>query len=130
MTAYVTIKDVDGVLGTEWTTTDKKASAVLQANAYMTNLRLQGIKLNALPQDVITAGAYLAKSAAEGNLYKQQTESGALTSRTVDADGVRVSKNYASGQASSTSLLPGDVQLALALLGQWRSNPLAFRVYR
>ena len=130
MTTYVTVEGVDGVLGTEWTTADKKASAVLQANAYMTSLNLQGIDLNAIPADVITAGAYLAKSAAEGTLYKQQTESGSLTSKTVDADGVKVSKTYASGQATSTQLLPADVQLALSLLGQWRSNPLAFRVYR
>ncbi len=130
MTTYVTVEDVDGVLGTEWTTAEKKASAVLQANAYMTSLNLQGIDLTAMPEDVTTAGAYLAKSAAEGTLYKQQTESGSLTSRTVDADGVRGSKTYASSQNTAYSLLPADVQLALSLLGQWRSNPLAFRVYR
>jgi len=130
MTTYVTVEDVDGVLGTEWTTADKKASAVLQANAYMTSLNLQGIDVSAIPADVITAGAYLAKSAAEGMLYKQQTESGSLTSKTVDADGVKVSKTYASGQATTTQRLPADVQLALSLLGQWRSSPLAFRVYR
>lgn len=130
MTTYITVADVDEILGPDWTTTDKKQMAVLQANAYMTSLNLQGIDLTAIPEDVITAGAYLAKSAAEGTLYKQQTESGSLTSKTVDADGVKVSKTYASGQATSTQLLPADVQLALSLLWQWRSNPLAFRVYR
>lgn len=129
MATYITVADVDALLGNDWTETDKKARAVLQANAYLTALNLQGIT-DATPDDVKMAGAYLASTAATGMLYRQQTESGALSSKTVDADGVKVSKTYASGQTSSTSLLPDNVQLALALLQPWRSNPLAFRVYR
>lgn len=129
MTIYVTVSDVDGVLGADWTTSDKKARAVLQANAYLTALNLQGIP-EITPDDVKQAGAFLASASAAGVLYKQQIESGALTSKTVDADGVRVTKSYASSQSVSSSSLPEDVQLALALLKPWRSNPLAFRVYR
>ncbi len=126
---YITVSDVDDILGTSWTDDSKKAKAVLQANAYMTALKLSCVA-DPTPDDVKQAGAFLAKAAAEGVLYKQQTESGSLTSKTVDADGVKVSKTYSSGQNSSTALLPADVQLALALLQPWRSNPLAFRVYR
>lgn len=129
MATYITVADVDELLGADWAETEKKARAVLQANAYLTALNLQGIT-DATPDDVKMAGAYLASTAATGMLYRQQTESGALSSKTVDADGVKVSKTYASGQASSTSLLPDNVQLALALLQPWRSNPLSFRVYR
>lgn len=129
MTTYITVADVDEILGPDWTTPDKKTMAVLQANVYMTALNLSCIA-SPRPDEVKQAGAFLAKTAVEGTLYKQQTESGSLTSKTVDADGVKVSKTYASGQNSSTALLPADVQLALALLQPWRSNPLAFRVYR
>lgn len=129
MTTYITVADVDELLGAEWADADKKSLAVMQANAYLTALNLQGIT-GATPDDVKQAGALLAKAAAEGELYKQQTESGSLVSKSVDADGVKVSKSYASGQSSATSLLPADVQLALAILQPWRSNPMAFRVYR
>ncbi|MDU4288334.1 MAG: protein singed [Mixta calida] len=129
MATYITVADVDELLGADWAPAEKKAKAVLQANAYLTALNLQGI-IDATPDDVKMAGAYLALTAATGMLYRQQTESGALSSKMVDADGVKVSKTYASGQTSSTSLLPDNVQLALALLQPWRSNPFAFRVYR
>lgn len=129
MATYITAADVDELLGTDWAAPDKKARAVMQANAFLTALNLQGVTGNT-PEDVKQAGALLASAAAAGVLYKQQTESGALTSKTVDADGVRVTKSYASGQNTVGSLLPEDVQLALALLKPWRSNPMAFRVYR
>ncbi|MBD8260487.1 protein singed [Pantoea agglomerans] len=129
MTTYITVADVDELLGAGWAESDKKARAVMQANAYLTALNLKGIT-GATPDDVKQAGALLASAAAAGVLYRQQTESGALTSKTVDADGVRVTKSYASSQSTSNTLLPADVQLALALLKPWRSNPLAFRVYR
>jgi hypothetical protein len=129
MTTYITVADVDDILGASWADEAVKPKSVLQANAYLTALNLQGVT-GAAPDDVKQAGAYLASAAATGTLYKQQTESGSLVSKSVDADGVKVSKTYASGQSSATSLLPADVQLALALLQPWRSNPLAFRVYR
>ncbi|WP_418156847.1 protein singed [Pantoea agglomerans] len=129
MATYITAAEVDELLGAGWAESDKKARAVMQANAYLTALNLQGIT-GATPDDVKQAGALLASAAAAGVLYRQQTESGALTSKTVDADGVRVTKSYASSQSTSNTLLPADVQLALALLKPWRSNPLAFRVYR
>jgi len=129
MATYITAAEVDELLGAGWAESDKKARAVMQANAYLTALNLQGIT-GATPDDVKQAGALLASAAAAGVLYRQQTESGVLTSKTVDADGVRVTKSYASSQSTSNTLLPADVQLALALLKPWRSNPLAFRVYR
>lgn len=130
MTTYITVADVDSILGTSWADDSVKAKAVLQANAYMTALNLQNVPDNPVPDDVKQAGAYLASAAASGVLYKQKAESGALTSKTVDADGVRVTKSYASSESQGNTTLPEDVQLALALLKPWRSNPMAFRVYR
>lgn len=127
MTTYITVADVDELLGGDWVDADKKPRSVMQANAYLTALNLQGV--TGTPDDLRQAGALLASVAASGNLYRQQTETGALTSKTVKADTVSVTKSYAS-TAGSTELLPADVQLALALLRPWRSNPMAFRVYR
>ena len=129
MATYITAAEVDELLGAGWAEPDKKPRAVMQANAYLTALNLQGIT-GATPDDVKSACALLASAAAAGVLYRQQTESGALTSKTVDADGVRVTKSYASSQSTGNTLLPEDVQLALAMLKPWRSNPMAFRVYR
>lgn len=38
MTVYITIQDVDELLGDTWTAADKKGKAVLQANTWMTRL--------------------------------------------------------------------------------------------
>lgn len=43
MTVYITIQDVDELLGDTWTAADKKGKAVLQANTWMTALNLQDI---------------------------------------------------------------------------------------
>jgi len=88
MTTYITVADVDKLLGPDWTAADKKARAVLQANAYLTALNLLGLP-DVTPDDVKQAGAFLASASAAGVLYRQQTESGAPTSKTVDADGIR-----------------------------------------
>ncbi len=129
MTTYITVADVDELLGAAWADETVKPKSVLQANAYLTGLNLQGIT-DKTPEDVKQAGAYLASFASAGLLYTQQSESGLLTGKTVEADGVRVTKSYASSQSIGNAALPADIQLALALLKPWRSNPQAFRVYR
>lgn len=120
MATYITVADVDAILGTNWTTEDKKARAVLQANAYLTTLNLVGVDMDVVPEEVKQAGAELAKVAAEGKLYLQKTE-GSLEAKTVKAGSVTTSKIIAQ---------PSDVQFALALLTPWRSSPFAFSVYR
>lgn len=129
MATYITVADVDAILGADWAAEDKKARAVMQANAYVTSLNLVGIDMDAIPDEVRQAGAELAKVASEGKLYQQKTE-GALEAKTVKAGSVSTSKTFASLDSSKIIAQPSDVQFALALLAPWRSSPFAFNVYR
>lgn len=129
MATYITVADVDAILGATWTTEDKKARAVMQANAYLTSLKLVGIDMDAIPEDVKLAGAELAQTAALGKLYQQTTE-GALEAKTVKAGSVTTSKTFASFDSSKTTALPDGVQLALALLNPWMASSFSFNVYR
>ena len=129
MATYITVADIDAILGPDWTAEDKKARSVMQANAYLTSLNLVGVDMDAVPDEVKQAGAELAKVASEGKLYQQKTE-GSLEAKTVKAGSVTTSKTFASLDSSKIIAQPGDVQFALALLSPWRSNPFAFSVYR
>lgn len=129
MATYITVADVDAILGSDWASPELKDEAVFEANAYLTALNLVGIDMSNIPDDVKKAGARLAKCASQGKLYVQQTE-GSLESKTVKADSVSTSKTFGSIDKSATAAQPACVQLALALLTPWRSNPFAFAVKR
>lgn len=129
MATYITVADVDAILGATWTTEDKKVRAVMQANAYLTSLKLVGIDMDAIPEDVKLAGAELAQTAALGKLYQQTTE-GVLEAKTVKAGSVTTSKTFASFDSSKTIALPDGVQFALALLNPWMASAFSFNVYR
>lgn len=129
MATYITVADVDANLGPTWAAEDKKARAVMQANAYMTSLNLVCIDMEAIPDEVKQAGAELAVVASQGKLYQQRTE-GSLEAKTVKAGSVTTSKTFASIDSSKSTSLPDGVQFALGLLGQWRSSPFGFNVYR
>ncbi|WP_288078320.1 protein singed [Pseudomonas sp.] len=129
MATYITTADVDAILGAAWAADESKASAVLQANAYLTAMNLTGIDTQAMPDEALQAGAQLAKCAAAGRLYQQRTE-GALESKSVKAGPVSSSKTYGAVDQNSAAAQPAEVQLALALLAAWRSNPFAFTVCR
>lgn len=131
MAQYITLTEVDTLLGSEWASDSTKPKAILMANAWLSALNLQGINLEDIPDEVKQAGAYVASVAAAGNLYTQKESSGALASESVKADTVEVTETYyTGGTINADSLLDPDLQLALALLAPWRSNPLKFRVYR
>jgi hypothetical protein len=129
MATYITVAEVDAILGAAWAPDDKKARAVLQANAYMTSLNLVGIDMDAIPDEVKQAGAELAVVASEGKLYQQHTE-GSLEAKTVKAGSVTTSKTFASIDTSKSTALPDGVQFALGLLAQWRASGFSFNVYR
>ncbi len=129
MTTFITVADVDELLGADWTAEENKAKAVLMANAWLTGLNLR-ICTDEIPADVKLAGAYAALAAANGGLYQQKTDSGVVTSKSVDADGVSVSKSFAELATNSTALLNSDLQLALALLRPYGANPSQIRVVR
>jgi hypothetical protein len=129
MATYITVADVDAILGASWAPDDKKARAVLQANAYLTSLKLVGVDMDAIPEEVKQAGAELAVVASEGKLYQQQTE-GSLEAKTVKAGSVTTSKTFASIETSKSTALPDGVQFALGLLAPWRVSGFSFNVYR
>lgn len=129
MATYITVADVDVILGASWAPDDKKARAVLQANAYLTSLNLVGVDMDAIPEEVKQAGAELAVVASEGKLYQQQTE-GSLEAKTVKAGSVTTSKTFASIDTSKSTALPDGVQFALGLLARWRVSGFSFNVYR
>lgn len=129
MATYITVADVDTILGTDWTAQEKKDRAVMQANAYMTSLNLSGVDMDAIPQEVKQAGAELAKSAATGILYQQQS-SGSLEAKTVKAGSVTTSKTFGTIDSSSTKAQAESIQFALALLNPWLRSSFGFDVYR
>ncbi|MGY3644145.1 DnaT-like ssDNA-binding protein [Pseudomonas sp. PK-RTE-24] len=129
MATYITVADVDAILGASWAPDDKKARAVLQANAYLTSLNLVGIDMDAIPEEVKQAGAELAAVASEGKLYQQHTE-GSLEAKTVKAGSVTTSKTFASIDTNKSTALPDGVQFALGLLAPWRVSGFSFNVYR
>lgn len=129
MATYITVADVDSILEADWAPDADKDEAVFEANAYMTSLNLVGVDMESIPDDVKQAGARLAKCASQGKLYQQQTE-GSLEAKTVKAGSVTTSKTFGSIDKTSAAAQPACVQLALALLTPWRSNPLAFAVKR
>ncbi|QPG62072.1 hypothetical protein HFV04_021460 [Pseudomonas sp. BIGb0427] len=111
MTIYITVEQVDALLGPAWAPDGQKARAVLMANTWLTNLGLPAF--DPVPDDVVQAGAEIAREAAEGNIFAAK-ETGVL-SKSVDADGVSSSKTYS---ASARKISAGE-SFALALLSQY-----------
>lgn len=129
MATYITVADVDTILGADWTIPEKKARAAMQANAYLTSLNLSGVDMDAIPEEVKQAGAELSKCAADGALYQQQS-SGSLEAKTVKAGSVTTSKTFGTIDSSSTKAQAEGIQFALALLNPWLRSSFGFDVYR
>lgn len=122
MTIYITVEQVDALLGPTWAPDDQKARAVLMANTWLTNLRLP--EFDPVPDDVIQAGAEIAREAAAGNIYGSK-ETGVL-SKSVNADGVSSSKTYSE---SSRAISAGE-SFALALLAHYMSGSGQTKIVR
>lgn len=111
MKTYITVSDVDTILGADWTTPDKKDRAVLMANVWLTNRNLPDIE--PIPVEWKQAGAEIAREAANGTIYGSR-ETG-VESKSVKAGDVSSSKSYREGSQSYTA---GE-SFALALLAPW-----------
>lgn len=59
MTTYISIEQVNALLGSTWAPDDKKPRAVLMANTWLTNLGLP--VFDPVPDDVVQAGAEVAR---------------------------------------------------------------------
>ena len=93
---FATVEEVDLILGSDWTTQDKKAMAVNQANVWMSAKRFCG-GLDPISEQLKQATAYAAQLSANGKLYETRSE-GVVKSKRVKADTVEVQKEYAEGQ--------------------------------
>lgn len=122
MTTYITVEQVDALLGAGWAPTDQKARAVLMANTWLTNLSLP--EFDPIPEDVVQAGAEIAREAAAGKIYGSK-ETGVL-SKSVDADGVSSSKTYSE---SSRTISAGE-SFALALLAHYLNSSGQTKIVR
>mgnify|MGYP003145046647 CR=1 FL=1 len=111
MTEYITVADVDQILGTGWEGSGDKALAVEQANAYLNTLTFK--TWEAQPDSVTRAGAELAKEAAAGNLFADSE--GALKRKRVKADTVESEKEYQDGAVARS----GALRFVDALLSPW-----------
>lgn len=114
MVAYITIEQVDALLGVGWTTEDKKPRAVMMANVWLTAIGLP--KFDPIPDDVVMAGAEIAREAAAGNIYTA-TQTG-VTAKSSKAGSVGVSKSFAEG----SRMISAGEQLALAMLAKYLSQ--------
>lgn len=122
MTTYITVEQVDALLGPTWAPDDQKARAVLMANTWLTNLGLP--EFDPVPDDVIQAGAEIAREAAAGNIYGSK-ETGVL-SKSINADGVSSSKTYSE---SSRTISAGE-SFALALLAHYLNSSGQTKIVR
>jgi hypothetical protein len=109
---YITIAQVDALLGAGWAGTGDPARAVLMANAWLTAKRLP--TFDVVPDVVVQAGAEVAREAAAGRLY-QAAETGVL-SKSVQAGSASSAKTYA---RNAKKLTAGEV-FANALLSPYQ----------
>ena len=99
---FITVEEVDTLLGIDWTTSDKKSSSVMQANTWLSAKKFcRGIEPT-IDDAIKLAAANLASLSSQGLLYVTKTD-GTVTEKTVKADTVQVTKKYAEGQEKGKS---------------------------
>lgn len=123
MTDFITVADVDQKLGQGWAGTGDAVLAVSMANAWLT-ARIKRSVPELVPDAIASAGAQVAKLAAEGKLYKDTGKE--VLSKTVSAQaGTSTSKTYAEGSVE----LSAAENFALDLIAPWvrRSGTLMLK---
>ena len=114
MTDFITVAQVDSLLGVEWATEDKKPRAVLMANTWLTE-RVREV-VDPTPDAVVQAGAEIAMEAAAGRMYGAQARE--VTETSVKAGSVSTSKVFSEGSKAMTA---GEA-FALALIKPWTTT--------
>lgn len=113
MTDFITVADVDQKLGQGWADDGDAVLAVAMANAWLT-AKIKRTVPEPVPDAIITAGAQVAKLAAEGKLYKDTQRE--VQSKTVSAQaGTSTSKTYVAGSVDRST---GE-NFALDLIAPW-----------
>lgn len=118
---FVTIEDVDAILGDTWTTQDKKALSVNDANTWLSKKSFcNGLK--PIADGLKQAGAYLARLSANNGLYV--TKEAVVTEKTVSAQsGTSVTKKFATGQETAVS---ADMLRVLDLISPYECKGFGF----
>ena len=99
---FITTTDVDTILGSAWTTEDKKAAAVNQANVWLSTKEFCRGVTPTIDDAIKQAGANLALLSSQNLLYVTRTD-GVVTEKSVKADTVAVTKKYAEGSETGKS---------------------------
>lgn len=116
MTDFITVADVDALLGSGWAGAGDPVMSVMQANAWLTSKIKRPVPAE-VPVEIKQAGAQVAKVASAGGLYKSTDRETA--SETVSAtSGTSVSETYVQG---SVALSAGE-NFALALISPWTTG--------
>ena len=89
MVAYLTADAINAILGANWANGDEALNITL-ANNFLNTQPLPFFDV--IPNDIIQAGALLAKGYATGELYQVEAE---LSEKSVKADTVAVTKKFA-----------------------------------
>lgn len=122
---YLTVSDVDALLGAGWDDSGNPARSVMLANAWLRQHLRGEVATDPVPQAILQAGAEIAMEAGKGALYA--SEGREVISTTVSAQpGTSVSKTYAAGSAARSA---GEV-LALALIAPWRRRGGVFTLHK
>ena len=101
MTVYITVQDVDALLPMGWQGSGDKDVAVMQANTWLTARGV--IAGNPIEDDILQAGALLAREAAQDKLYADSD--GKLKRKRVKADTVESEKEYMDGSKPVSGVL-------------------------
>jgi len=110
---YVTSETIAASLNdVDWSATGNEQQAVLMANAWLNEQRLPTYT-DDVPNEILAAGAYIAKEVIAGTMYQGRTE-GAVVSKSVKAGSVSSSKTYADG-VDGQAMSAGE-QMALVLI--------------
>ena len=99
---FITTTDVDTILGSTWTTEDKKALAVNQANVWLSTKSFCSGITPTVDDAIKQAGANLALLSSQNLLYVSRTD-GVVTEKSVKADTVAVTKKYAEDSETNKS---------------------------
>lgn len=99
---FITTAEADSILGSAWTTEDKKAAAVNQANVWLSTKNFCRGVTPTIDDAIKQAGANLALLSSQNLLYVTRTD-GVVTEKSVKADTVAVTKKYAEGSETGKS---------------------------
>lgn len=120
MATYITIADVDDLLGSDWSTDPAPGQnaglAVIMANTWLTAQLGGQYSTPPVPDAIQLAGAEIAREAIHGRLYTAKARTTTETEASA-APGTYVKKKFAT-EAGSEAQTAGMV-FALALLAPW-----------